>query len=192
MVYTFTKRLGQGSYGTVRVAYKTVNPDKFFAIKSIKRETISSQDEEDLKQELGILISADHPNIVRLYEIYLDHLYIHLVTELLEGGELIPDNEPNKKFTEAQASKIVRQSLQALNYLHSLNIVHRDLKTENMLFSRNKKFCKLIDFGFANICNKRNEKLQEMKGTPYYMSPEVLKGKYDKRCDLWSIGVITF
>ena len=158
LVYTFTKILGQGSYGTVRIAYKTVNPGQMFAVKSIKRASIKGS-EEELRQELGILLAVDHPNIVKLHEIYLDQKYIHLVTELLEGGEISPDNTEEKRFSENQAAKIVRQSLQALNYLHELKIVHCDLKTENMLFAKNRKFVKLIDFGFANFC--RNEEEEE-------------------------------
>ena len=100
LVYTFTKTLGKGSFGTVRVAYKTVNPGQMFAVKSIKRETIIGS-EEELQQELAILLAVDHPNIVKLHEIYLDHKYIHLVTELLEGGEISPENTDEKRFTEA-------------------------------------------------------------------------------------------
>ena len=85
---------------------------------------------------------------------------------------------------------MIKQCLQALNYLHELQIVHRDLKTENILFSKNKKFAKLIDFGFAKLCPR--SEMTEIKGTTYYMSPEVYRGQYDKRCDLWSVGVITF
>ena len=129
-----------------------------FAVKSIKRASIKGS-EEELRQELGILLAVDHPNIVKLHEIYLDQKYIHLVTELLEGGEISPDNTEEKRFSENQAAKIVRQSLQALNYLHELKIVHCDLKTENMLFAKNRKFVKLIDFGFANFC--RNEEEEE-------------------------------
>ena len=80
--------------------------------------------------------------------------------------------------------------------------MHRDLKTDNILLCKNKKYVKLIDFGFANICQRDVKRLSlvdeneftltETKGTPYYMSPEVYRGKYDKRCDLWSIGVITY
>ena len=70
--------------------------------------------------------------------------------------------------------------------------MHRDLKTENMLFCKNKKFVKLIDFGLAKFCHKTPE-LDEIKGTPYFMSPEMIKGeKYDKGTDLWSMGVITY
>ncbi len=82
--------------------------------------------------------------------------------------------------------------MQALTYLHDLDIVHRDLKIENIIFSSSNQehSVKLIDFGFAKFC--RSPELTERLGTPYYMSPEVLKKKYDKRCDLWSLGVITF
>ena len=99
LVYTFEKRLGSGAFGTVRMAYKQVNPGKKFAIKSMKRETLVGE-EADLKNELGILLATDHPNIVKLNEIYLDHFYIHLVTELLEGGEADPQKEPTKKYSE--------------------------------------------------------------------------------------------
>ena len=85
-----------------------------------------------------VLRAVDHPNIVKLYEIYLDHKYLHLVTELLSGGPVCPDKTPMKKYTERESARIVRQSLQDLNYLHELKIVHRDLKTENMLFCKNK------------------------------------------------------
>ena len=107
LVYTFTKKLGSGSFGTVRIAFKTVSPGKNFAIKSIKRETVIGE-EELLKQELSILLAVDHPNIVKLNEIYLDHKYIHLVTELLEGGEVDPEIMPEKRFSEATAAKIIR------------------------------------------------------------------------------------
>ena len=75
-----------------------------------------------------------------------------------------------------------------------MNIVHRDLKTENILFAnRNRNFVKLIDFGFSKFCTRKTKgSLHETKGTPYYISPEVLQGNYDERTDLWSIGVVTY
>ena len=174
------------------MAYKTVNPGQYFAVKSIKRASITGE-EDELKKELGILLAVDHPNIVKLYEIYLDHKYIHLVTEYLEGGELDPKCE---QFTEQRVAMIIRQSLQALNYLHELHIIHCDLKSENMLFDKHKKFVKLIDFGFANICKteegEEEIRYDEFKGTPYYIAPEVIHGDYDKRADLWSLGVVTY
>lgn len=197
LVYTFVKKLGSGSFGSVRTAYKSVNPSKHFAVKSIKRDFIETGkvNEDELIQELLILRSIDHPNIVKLHEIYLDHDYLHFVQELCLGGPICPSRTPEGKFSERDAAKIVRQSLQALNYLHELNIVHRDLKTENILLGKKRKtnHVKLIDFGFAKFCrNKTQEQLSQVLGTPYYMSPEVLRGKYDKRCDLWAIGVLSY
>ena len=83
LVYTFKEKLGSGSFGSVRTAFKTVNPNMLFSVKSIRRENIerSRQDEDELISELLILLAIDHPNIVKLYEIYLDHTYLHLVTE---------------------------------------------------------------------------------------------------------------
>ena len=107
LVYTFTNKLGAGSFGSVRIAYKTVNPGHNFAVKSILRDSIIGE-EAELRQEVGILFSADHPNIVRLYEVYLDHKYIHLVTELLEGGDISPKRRPNARFSEAEAASIIR------------------------------------------------------------------------------------
>ena len=104
-------------------------------------------------QELLILRAVDHPNIIKLNEVYLDHQYLHIVTELMEGGEVDPKNQPNSRYTEQEAAKMVRQCLKALNYLHGLKIVHRDIKTENVLLCKNKQFAKLIDFGFSKFCS---------------------------------------
>ena len=83
-----------------------------------------------------------------------------------------------------------------MNYLHELSIIHCDLKTENMLFDKQKKSVKLIDFGFANLCRTEDDaeeaRFDEFKGTPYYIAPEVIHGDYDKRADLWSLGVVTY
>ena len=193
LVYTFTKDLGQGQFGSVRIAHKTVNPGLNFAVKSIKREQIESslEDEAELRQELMILRSVDHPNIVKLHEVYLDHKYLHIVTELLEGGPISPELTIGNRFNEADTARIVRQTLQALSYLHELKIVHRDIKTENILFCQDKVTVKLIDFGFAKFC-RHKPMLTESRGTQLYMSPEVIDQKYDKSCDLWAVGVLTY
>ena len=195
LVYTFVRKLGKGSFGTVRIAHKTaVDEDKNFAVKSIRRDLIEeSKTEAELTQELLILQSIDHPNIVKLHEIYLDHEYLHIVTELVEGGEVDPSKEANGRYTEQQAARMIRQALLALKYLHDLGIVHRDMKIENMLQCKNRQFVKLIDFGLALFMNQDSkETLSDMMGTRSYMAPEVIRGKYDKRCDLWSLGVITY
>ena len=79
-----------------------------------------------------------------------------------------------------------------MKHLHDLNIAHRDLKLENILLSDNTENIKLIDFGLSKCLPENTHTMTTRLGTPYYVSPEVLNGSYDKRCDLWSIGVITY
>ena len=191
LVYTMEKVLGSGNFGTARLAHKTGNPDKKFAVKSILRKKVEA-DLNLLEAELDILLAVDHPHICTFYEVYLDHKYVHMVMEYCSGGELFQLLERNGSFDEDYARTIIRQSLQALKHLHDMGVVHRDLKPENILFDSNLKTVKLIDFGMSKILQEESSLMNTKLGTPYYVSPEILNGKYDKGCDMWSIGVITF
>ena len=191
LIYTMEKVLGCGTFGTVRLAHKANNPDKKFAIKSLPRKKVEA-DLTLMEQELSILLSVDHPHIVKFYEAFLDHKYVHLVMEQCDGGELYERLVNISRFKEADANMIIKQCLQALKHLHDQNIAHRDLKPENVLFTTDNDI-KLIDFGMSKLMPKEANNFMNTKlGTPYYVSPEVLDGKYDKRCDLWSVGVITY
>ena len=127
--------IGEGSFGTVRLGYKTNNPQKKYAIKSILRVNIEKSRTNliDLEHELNILISVDHPYICRFYEVYLDHMYVHLVMEYCEGGDVYEKLKAKVTFKEDEAKKIVKQCLLALQHLHLNKIVHRDIKLENVL-----------------------------------------------------------
>ena len=115
--------------------------------------------------------------------------------EFLEGGELFEAITNIGSFTEASASKVLKQILSAVYYLHSNHIVHRDLKPENIMLTQKPKNgnyqIKLIDFGTAKIF-KPGKKMNKFIGTSYYIAPEVLKERYDEKCDIWSCGVILF
>jgi calcium-dependent protein kinase len=154
-----------------------------------------------LENELEILKQVDHPNIIKFYEMYVDNKHYHLVTEFCGGGELFDHIIAKGSFKEDQASKIIKQILSAIKHLHDRNICHRDLKPENILFeSKNKEAqVKLIDFGLSkyfsapvNSNDHRDLLMRTRIGTPYYMAPEVIDGLYDKACDIWSLGVITY
>lgn len=138
----------------------------------------------------------DHPNIVRLEEVYESHSEIYLVQELCLGGELFDrlDEQPDYHYTEAECARLVKQMLSAVRYLHSRGIIHRDLKLENFLFSSTDATdseLKMIDFGLSKHFHFGEEQ-HEAVGTPYTVAPEVIKGRYDERCDIWAIGVIAF
>ena len=112
--------------------------------------------------------------------------------EYVAGGELYEKLIEVERFDEEISKKIVKQSLQALKHLHDLNICHRDLKPENIMFDEEGSRLKLIDFGMSKILQDEATLMNTKLGTPYYISPEVLKGEYNIKCDMWSIGVICF
>lgn len=132
----------------------------------------------------------DHPHIIKLHEIYQDNSNIYMITEFLQGGELFDVLVKKRSLSESIAAKIIKQVLQAINYCHTKKIVHRDLKPENLMLESDDQWnIKVIDFGLSRTFSS-DKKLCQRLGTPYYIAPEVLKKKYDEKCDIWSIGVI--
>ena len=143
----------------------------------------------------------DHPNIIKLFETFEDSKFVYLVMELCEGGELFDKIIEKGSFTESQARNYFRQMISAVNYIHSKRICHRDLKPENFLLldKSDNSPLKMIDFGmsvmFTDKMLKQNGGKMHMTlqvGTPYYISPEILKSNYDEGCDIWSSGVILY
>merc|ERR1712113_220781 len=143
----------------------------------------------------AIMKIMDHPNIIKLYETFEDHRNIYLVMELCTGGELFDRIIEAGHFTEVQAAILVQQIIRAIFYMHENHVCHRDLKPENFLFQSKdaieKPSLKIIDFGLS--CKfDQNQVLTTKAGTPYYVAPQVLGGKYDQLSDLWSVGVIMY
>lgn len=143
----------------------------------------------------------DHPNVLKLFEFFEDQRYVYLVMELCEGGELFDKILEKGSFNEGMARFYFKHIMSALNYIHSKNICHRDLKPENFLLlnKSDDSPLKIIDFGlsvhFDQQMLKQNGGKMVMTtkaGTPYYISPEILKGNYDISCDIWSSGVILY
>ncbi|XP_047696211.1 MAP kinase-activated protein kinase 2 isoform X2 [Prionailurus viverrinus] len=140
------------------------------------------------------------PHIVRIVDVY-ENLYagrkcLLIVMECLDGGELFSriQDRGDQAFTEREASEIMKSIGEAIQYLHSINIAHRDVKPENLLYTskRPNAILKLTDFGFAKETTSHNS-LTTPCYTPYYVAPEVLgPEKYDKSCDMWSLGVIMY
>lgn len=185
-------QLGEGSFGSVSQA-KCKQTSSVRAVKSIEIKSVKNP--VRLEREIEIAKQLDHPNVVRLYEVFRDARKIYLIMELCSGGELfdrIVDEAPSG-FDEFKAAKYVRQILSALCYLHAHRFAHRDVKPENFLLhdTSEDSSLKIIDFGLA--CNYEPGKPMSTKaGTAYYVAPDVLKGEYNERCDIWSAGVISF
>jgi serine/threonine protein kinase len=161
-----------------------------YAMKSIHLSRVTDESfVSELKNEIGILKKLDHPHIVRAIETFEHQNQIFIVMELCEGGDLY-SRDP---YTEEEAARVVNSVLNAVAYMHSRNVAHRDLKFENILFVNDSRTSevKLIDFGLSSVYVD-NAQLTDGVGTIYTMAPEVLKGNYSSSADLWSIGVIAY
>ncbi|CAE7170981.1 CPK22, partial [Symbiodinium pilosum] len=185
------KALGTGYNGSVLLARGKNRAGKF-AIKAFKLHGVSKEKKAELASEAEIFLSMDHPHIVRLFDVYEEEDRLSLVMECMEGGELFDRVREKKVYSEKDACKTAWMMLLAVNYLHSVGIVHRDLKLENFLYEKKDgDFLKLIDFGFSKVWAK-NTKMELSCGTLSYAAPEVLAKSYTSQCDLWSLGVIVF
>ena len=189
------KILGTGVSGIVRIATHRVTGKKY-AMKTLHLSRIKDSNSlEVLRNEVKIMSELDHPNIVRLYEIYETEQHIFLIMELCTGGELLDKLylQQNHHYTDKTARLLIKKILGALRYCHDHHIAHRDLKLENFLFESDAEDAelKLIDFGLSRHYDE-GTMMHRPVGTAYYVAPEVLSGSYTNECDLWSVGVISY
>ena len=196
-IYKFKEKpLGGGNFGTVRKAYRKAddkNNREYYAIKSIPKKNLTEKDFTNLIKEVSIISGLSHPNIIKFYETYHDEHFFHLVMELCEGKDSYVQIVKEEKCDEKKVVNLIAKVLLAIAHCHSRGITHRDLKPENILFENNSPDAeiKIIDFGLSRKYSK-DVKLHSVLGTPYYVAPEVLKGSYDQKCDIWSIGAMTY
>lgn len=186
--------LGEGSYSVCRRCEHKVTKTKF-AVKILSRRV-------DYTSEVKMLrLCQNHPNIVKLIDVFHDELHTYIVMELLKGGELLDRIRKKTSFTEPEAGRIMRMLVEAVDFMHQQGVVHRDLKPENILFEDESEDAqiKIVDFGFARL-KPGNQPLQTPCFTLNFAAPEVLSqatasnksGGYDEACDLWSLGVILY
>merc|ERR1719230_519357 len=186
--------LGEGINGPVRMA-KHRTTGREVAVKRIACVNLSEQRRQMLVSEIRIFLQVSHRNIVQLLEVYESEKdqAVLLVMELCTGKELFERLAERKWYSEFDAARVTRQMLDAVSYLHSQNICHRDLKLENWLYENPKGDArlKLCDFGFGQIVEP-SVQLTVTLGSLFYVAPEVLEGSYGLPCDMWSCGVIVY
>ncbi|VEU35136.1 unnamed protein product [Pseudo-nitzschia multistriata] len=220
--YVLKEMMGEGSFGTVRKLrsrqrfreaglWSFFRPHSVLACKTIPRSTLD--DEKLLKEECSNLESVrGHPHLLEFERTFEDSEEVHILTELLEGGELyeaiLEMKRQRSSFRNADAAWMVRNILDGLSYCHDVTgIVHRDLKASNFMFKRNPNITaknrkgtseslrgiKIIDYGLSTTIDPETGRVEGCLGTPYYVAPEVLtQDSYDARCDVWSAGVIAY
>ena len=192
--YEVKQKIGKGKFGLVKCGLNK-ETKKPVAIKIMAKKNMDKSDLELAKVEIDILKIGQHPNIIKLYDIYENESYIYIIMEYCSGGDLLSYFEYHEyELPETKVCEIIHKLSMAIYYLHSYGIVHRDLKPENILMTdlSPQADIRLLDFGLSKIIGNE-EKCTEPYGTLSFVAPEVLQGKpYDKSVDLWSIGIITF
>ena len=192
--YELGHTLGSGAFSKVKLATDIETGQKW-AIKIIDKEQLAREHlEEQLKREIAIMKSLNHPHIVHLREVMQTANHIYMVLEVIKGGELFDRIVESKKFDEATARRFFQQLVTGVSYCHSQGIAHRDIKPENLLLDEHDNL-KISDFGLSNLQpTNRTGLLQTVCGTPNYVAPEVLKEKgYDGfKADAWSCGIVLF
>lgn len=181
--YRYKRSLGRGKYGRIFLA-ESVKTNQQVAIKAISRidSTIT-----EVTKEIEILTEVDHPNIVKYFNHYLSDKYLYVVMEYCEGEELFAKIAERKKFPESKVRAIMEKLLRVINHCHYHDIIHCDLKPENIICS-SENILKVIDFGLSKKLNKAS--YGGISGTAYYIAPEIIKsGLYTKACDIWSLGM---
>ncbi|GAB1610651.1 MAP kinase-interacting serine/threonine-protein kinase 1-like [Argonauta hians] len=198
--------LGEGAYATVQT-YTHIETEKEYAVKIIEKDHVRSRNK--VFKEIEIFHHCQgHANILQLNEYFEEDGQFYLIFEKMEGGTLLANIERRGHLTEREASTIVRDIAKALDHIHNKGIAHRDLKPENILCGRNGEFVtiKICDFDLGSGIPVHSEEsdpvttpeLQTPVGSAEYMAPEVVDTwvgeafSYDKKCDLWSLGIILY
>ena len=193
-IYDVKNKLGSGKFGLVKLGIHKKTGQKV-AIKIMKKSNMDSSDLELVRTEIEILKICQHPNIIRLYNVFENADYLYIIMEYCYGGDLFSYLE-NRHFrlSEKRASTIIHQMATAVYYMHSFGVVHRDLKPENVLMTSTDEDSdiRILDFGLSKILGPY-EKCDEPYGTLTYCAPEIIIDEpYAKPVDLWSLGVMTY
>uniref|UniRef100_A0A8C7ZJU0 non-specific serine/threonine protein kinase n=1 Tax=Oryzias sinensis TaxID=183150 RepID=A0A8C7ZJU0_9TELE len=189
--YEIIRTLGKGNFAVVKLAKHKVTKTQV-AIKIIDKTRLSPSNLEKIYREVQIMKLLNHPHIIKLYQVMETKDMLYIVTEYAKNGEMFDYLTSNGRMSEDEARTKFWQILTAVDYCHRHHIVHRDLKTENLLLDSNMNI-KLADFGFGNFYNA-GEPLSTWCGSPPYAAPEVFEGKeYEgPQLDIWSLGVVLY
>ena len=197
--YLYGRLIGQGAFGKVNLGLNVLT-GRVVAIKSFNKKNLdkNKKDFNRILYETNLMKKLDHPNVTKIFETFENDRYFLISMEYINGGNLFSFVKKRRKISEKISKYLFRQIILGLNHIHSHNIVHRDIKLENILidFKNNIKIC---DFGIGTILKSTDDLLYEQWGTPIYMSPEVLlsnrknnNGYKGFPVDIWACGIALY
>jgi protein-serine/threonine kinase len=192
-VYVRLRKVGEGAMGVVYVAASRTDPTKIVAMKRV--EVRSEKVMCALEQEIFMMHSTRHANIVQVHEAFLHRNTMWIVLEYMDGGsltDLLYDlAEHGERMTEPEIAYVCREVLIALGQLHRLRRIHRDIKSDNCLLGQSSGAIKLADFGYCAQLTPERDKRTTCVGTPFWMAPELIRSmEYDYKVDVWSLGIL--
>lgn len=187
--FDILRTLGTGSFGRVHLVQSKHN-QRFYAVKVLKKaQVVKMKQVEHTNDERRMLADVKHPFLITLWGTFQDPKNLYMVMDFVEGGELFSLLRKSGRFPNPVAKFYAAEVTLALEYLHSKNIIYRDLKPENLLLDRHGHL-KITDFGFAK---RVPDKTWTLCGTPDYLAPEVVSNKgYNKSVDWWSLGILIY
>ena len=196
--YKYGRLIGQGAFGKVNLGLNVLT-GRVVAIKSFNKKNLDSPNNEHMKKiiyETNLMRKLNHPNITKILEMFEDEKYILIIMEYINGGNLFSFVKKRRKLTEKISKFLFRQIILGIKHIHSQNIVHRDVKLENILIDLNNTI-KICDFGIGRILSSPDELIHDQCGTPMYMAPEILscskeKGYKGFPVDIWSAGIALY
>ncbi|KAL6060047.1 Serine/threonine-protein kinase pakC [Balamuthia mandrillaris] len=187
-VFRDIKKIGEGAAGEVFIATDRISGDKV----AIKKMSLNDDSVKLLTNEISIMKTSKHENIVEYIDTYVIGDQIWVVMEYMGGGCLteVLEQFDYCKMSEEQMAWVCSETLKSLQYIHSLHRIHRDIKSDNILLS-SKGDIKIADFGYAAQLTREKEKRNTVVGTPYWMAPELIRGQqYGIKVDIWSLGIM--
>ncbi|RNA10655.1 serine threonine- kinase Nek9 [Brachionus plicatilis] len=193
--YVYVKFLGEGSFGKVNL-YRKLSDNSLIVWKEIALKRLEAKFRQEAFSEVEILSMLDHPNIISYYKHFIEDEILYIELEYAKAGTLAAKIKQKKNSNEIMDEQTVLwymyQLTSAVDYIHDLGIMHRDIKTLNIFFMHSD-LLKLGDFGIAKILDQKNAYLQTLVGTPFYLSPEIVEGKkYSYKSDIWALGCVVY